>query len=70
MSTDIRLSKALKNKIIKSGRNLRKSLMIFLPKLIKPPSSVLKNVVAPLGLSAAMTATDAAIQKKCIAQEQ
>ena len=70
MSTDIRLSKALKNKIIKSGRNLRKSLMIFLPKLIKPPSSVLKNVVALLGLSAAMTATDAAIQKKCIAQEQ
>ena len=38
--------------------------MRFLPKLIKPAISVLSNVVAPLGLSAAMTGIDGAIQKK------
>ena len=38
--------------------------MNFLPKLIKPVISVGKNILAPLGLSAAMSATDAAIQKK------
>ena len=38
--------------------------MSFLPKLIKPAISVGKNILAPLGLSAAMSATDTAIQKK------
>ena len=38
--------------------------MSFLPKLIKPPNSIGKNILAPLGLSAVMSATDAAIQKK------
>ena len=52
------------NKIIKEGGNLGKLLMSFLPKLIKPAISVGKNILAPLGLSAAMSATDAAIQKK------
>ena len=36
----------------------------FLPKLTKTAISVGKNLLAPLGLSAAMSATDAAIQKK------
>ena len=35
----------------------------FLPKLIKPVISIGKNILAPLGLSAAMSATDTAIQK-------
>ena len=52
------------NKIIKEGGNLGKLLMSVLPKLIKPAISVGKNILAPLGLSAAMSATDAAIQKK------
>ena len=38
--------------------------MSFLPKLIKPAISLRKNILAPPGLSAAMSATDAAIQKK------
>ena len=58
---DIKLSKAHINKIIKEGGNLGK---LFLPKLIKPAISLGKNILAPLGLSAAMSATDAAIQKK------
>ena len=55
MSTDIKLSKAQINKLI---------LAKFLTKLIKPAISLGKNILAPLGLSAAMSATDAAIQKK------
>ena len=38
--------------------------MRFLPKLIKPATSILKNVAAPLGLSAAMSRIDNAIQRK------
>ena len=64
MSTDKKLSKVQINKIIKEGGNLGKLLMSFLPKLIKPVISIGKNILAPLGLSAAMSATDAAIQKK------
>ena len=64
MSTDIKLSKTQINKTIKEGGNLGRLLMNFLPKLIKPAISIGKNILAPLGLSAAMSATDAAIQKK------
>ena len=61
MSTDIKLSKAQINKIIKEVGNLGRLLIIFLPKLIKAAISIRKNILAPLGLSAAMSATDAAI---------
>ena len=64
MSTDIEISKVQINKIIKEGGNLGKLLMSFLPKLIKPAISIDKKILVPLGLSAAMSATDAAIQKK------
>ena len=64
MSTDIKVSKVHINKIIKEGGNLSRLLMSFLPKLIKPAISIGKNILAPLGLRAAMSATDAAIQKK------
>ena len=64
MSTDIKLSRVQINKIIKEGGHLGKLLMSFLPKLIKPAISIGKNILAPLGLSAAMSARDAAIQKK------
>ena len=43
--------------------------MSFLPKVIKPAISLGKNVLAPLGLSVAMSATDAAIQKKMYGSE-
>ena len=64
MSTDIKLSKAQINKLIKEGVALGSILARFLRKLIKPALSLGKNILAPLGLSAAMSATDAAIQKK------
>ena len=63
MSTDIKLSKAQINKLIKEVGALGSILARFLPKLIKPAISLGKTL-APLGLSAAMSATDAAIQKK------
>ena len=49
---------------MKEGGNLGRLLMGFLPKLIKLAISIGKNILAPLGLSAAMSSTDAAIQKK------
>ena len=64
MSTDIKLNKVQINKILKEGGNLGKLLMRFSPKLIKPAISLGKNILAPLRLSAAMSATDAAIQNK------
>ena len=63
MSTDIKLSKAQINKLIKLGGALGSILVKFLPKLIKPAHSLGKNILAPLGLSAAMSATDAGINK-------
>ena len=64
MSTDTKLSKVQINKIIKEAGNLGRLLINFLPKLIKSAISIGKNILAPLGLSGAMSATDAAIQKK------
>ena len=64
MSTDIKSSKAQINYLIKSGGALGSVLARFLPKLIKPAISLGKNILAPLGLSADMSTTDAAIQKK------
>ena len=64
MSTDIKLSKVQINKMIKEGGNLDKLLMSFLRKLIKSAISLGKNILAPFEVSAAMSATDAAIQKK------
>ena len=64
MSTDIKLSKTQINKLKKSGGALGSVLARFFPKLIKPAISLGKSILAPLGLRAAMPATDAAIQKK------
>ena len=66
MSTDIKLSKAQIKKLLKEGGALGSMFTIFLPKLIKPAIPLGKNILAPLGLSAAMSATDAAIQKRCL----
>ena len=63
-STDIKLSKSQINKLMKEGGALGSILARFLPKLIKPAISLGKNILVPFGLSAAMSATDAAIQKK------
>ena len=64
MLTDIKLSNAQINKLIKEGGALGSILARLLPKLIKPAISLGKNILDLLGSSAAMSATDAAIQKK------
>ena len=63
MSTDIKLSKAQIKKMIMSGSALGSILGKLLPNLIKVASPILKNVVLPLGLSAAMSGIDSAIKK-------
>ena len=50
--------------MVQSGGFLGRLLGTVLPKLIKPAISLGKNILAPLGLSAAMKAADAGIQKK------
>ena len=64
MSADIKLSIAQIKKIVMSGSGLASILARFLPKLIKSAMSIGKNILAPLGLSAAMSVADAGIQKK------
>ena len=64
MSNDVKLSRAQISNLIKEGGALGSIVARFLPKLIKPAISLGKNILAPLGLSAAMSATGATIQKK------
>ena len=61
-STDIKLSKAQINKIIQSGGFLGSLLSKLVGPLMKVPLA--KNVLAPLGITAATSALDAGIQKK------
>ena len=64
MSTDIRLSKAQISKIIQSGGFLRSLLSKLSGPLMKVAIPLAKNVLAPLGITAAASAIDAGIQKK------
>ena len=59
-AADIKLSKAQIKKIIQSGGFLGK----LLSKLARPLMPLAKNVLAPLGLAASMSAIDGSIQKK------
>ena len=63
-ATDIKLSKAQIKKIIQSGGFLGKLLSKLAGPLTKVALSLAENVLAPLGLAAAMSATDGSIQKK------
>ena len=63
-ATDIKLSKAQKKKIIQSGGFLDKLLSKLAGPLMKVALPLAKNVLAPLGLTAAMSAIDGSIQKK------
>ena len=62
--TDIKLSKAQIKKIIQSGGSLGKLLSKLAGPLMKVALPLAKNVLAPLGLTAAMSAIDGSIQKK------
>ena len=63
-ATDIKLSKAQIKKIMQSGGFLGKLLSKLAGPLMKVALPLAKNVLAPLGLSAAMSAIDGSIQKK------
>ena len=63
-ATDIKLSKAQIKKIIQSGGFLGKLLSKLAGPLMKVAMPLAKNVLAPLGLTAAMSAIDGSIQKK------
>ena len=64
MATDLKLSKAQIKKLIQSGGFLGKLLSKLAGPLMKVAMSLAKNVLAPLGLTAAMSAIDGSIQKK------
>ena len=64
LATDIKLSKAQIKKLIQSGGFLGKLLSRLAGPLMKVAMSLAKNVLAPLGLTAAMSAIDGSIQKK------
>ena len=63
-ATDIKLSKAQIKKIIQSGGFLGKLLSKLAGPLMKVALPLAKNVLAPLSLTAAMSAIDGSIQKK------
>ena len=64
LATDIKLIKAQIKKIIQSGRFLGKLLSKLAGPLMKVALPLGKSVLAPLGLTAAMSAIDGSIQKK------
>ena len=64
LATDIKLSKAQIKKLMQSGGFLGKLLSKLAGPLMKVAMPLAKNVLAPLGLTAAMSAIDASIQKK------
>ena len=64
LATDIKFSKAQLKKLIQSGGFLGKLLSKLAGPLMKVAMPLAKNVLAPLGLTAAMSAFDGSIQKK------
>ena len=64
LATDIKLSKAQIKKLIQSGGFLGKLLSKLAGPLMKVALPLAKKVLAPLGLTAAMSAIDGSIQKK------
>ena len=64
LATDIKLSKAQMKKLIQSGGFLGKLFSKLAGPLMKVAMPLATNVLAPLGLTAAMSAIDGGIQKK------
>ena len=64
LATDIKLTKAQIKKLIQSGGFLGKLLSKLASRLMKVAMPLAKNVLAPLGLTAAMSAIDGSIPKK------
>ena len=70
ISTDLKLSEAGISKIILSGGFLGSLLSKLAGPLMKVAIPLAKNVLAPLGITAAASATDAGIKKKNMILEQ
>ena len=64
ISTDIKLSKAQISKIIQSGGFLCSLLSKIAGPLMKVSGPLAKNILTPLGITAAISVIDAEIQKK------
>ena len=64
MSADIKLSKAQISKIIQSGGFLGVLLSKLAGPLMKVAVPLAKNILAPLGITAAASAINTGIQKK------
>ena len=64
ISTDVTLSKAQISKIIQSGEFVESLLSKLAGPLMKVAVPLAKNILAPLGITAAASAIDAEIQKK------
>ena len=64
VSTELKLSKAQISKIIQSGRFLGSLLSKLAGPLMKVAVPLAKNILAPLGITAAASAVDAGIQKR------
>ena len=64
MSTYLKLSRAHISKMIQSGRFLGSLLTKLAGPLIKIAIPLAKNVLSPLGITAAASAIDAVIKKK------
>ena len=69
LAIDIKLSKSQIKKLIQSGGFLGKLLSKLVGPLMKVAMPLAKNVLAPLGLTAAMSAIDISIQKRYMVQE-
>ena len=69
MPTDLKLSKAQISKIIQSGVVLGALLSKLAGPLIKIEVPLAKNILAPLGITAAALAIDAGIKKKYMVLE-
>ena len=66
MSTSLKLSKAEISKIIQSRRFLGSLLSKLAGPLMKVANPIAKNVLAPLGITAAASAVDVGIQTKIL----
>ena len=64
LATDIKFSKAQLKKLIQSGGILGRLLSKLAGPLMKVAMPLAKNILAPLGLTAAMSAIDGSMQKK------
>ena len=64
MSSDIKLSKAQISKMIQSGGFLESLLSKLACRLMKVAAPLAKNILSPLGITAAASAIDAEIPKK------